>query len=243
MIRRIAFTALVTGVLVLSWAGAASAHVTVDPPSAPQGGTVKLSFLAPNEEPPATVTELQIFFPVPPATPIPTVTVEPKAGWTFKLTMLHLTNPLVTDDGSISDIVSEIDWKAVSPADAIGANEFGEFTIDADGLPDSGTQVVFKALQTYSNGDIVRWIEPVPATGDAPEHPTPILQLTNPNGTPAASAPAATASTAGLAKKSQVDSARTVGVIGIVIGALGLIAAGVALLTARRGKRPGPVIA
>ena len=64
----------------------------------------------------------------------------------------------------------------------IGAHQFGEFTIDADSLPDSGTQVVFKAIQTYSNGDIVRWIEPVPATGDVPEHPTPILQLTSPNG-------------------------------------------------------------
>ena len=29
----------------------------------PQGGTVKLSFLAPNEEPPATVTELQDLLP------------------------------------------------------------------------------------------------------------------------------------------------------------------------------------
>ncbi len=236
MIRRIAIIPLLTCALVLTWAGVASAHVTVDPPSAPQGGTVKLSFLAPNEEPPATVTELQIFFPVPPATPIPTVTVEPKTGWTFHITEKHLTKPLVTDDGNISDIVSEIDWKANTPADAIGKDEFGEFTIDADGLPDSGTQVVFKALQTYSNGDVVRWIEPVPATGDAPDHPTPILQLTPADGSSSATpapTPAAQAAT-GLAKKSQVDSANTVAFIAIVIGALGLIAAAIALVTRRR---------
>jgi len=224
---------VVAATLLVAFAGAASAHVTVDPPSAPQGGTVKLSFLAPNEEPPATVTELQIFFPVPPAIPIPTVTVEPKPGWTFHLTQLHLTKPLVTDDGNISDIVSEIDWKANTPADAIGANQFGEFTIDADGLPDTGTQVVFKALQTYSNGDIVRWIEPVPATGDEPEHPTPILQLTSPNGstTPTTTAPATTTA---YAKSSDVDTARTLAIVGIVIGVLGLIAAGIALATRRR---------
>ena len=235
-LRRFAIVPVVTTLLVLMWCGAASAHVTVDPPSAPQGGTVKLSFLAPNEEAPATVTDVQIYFPVPPATPIPTVTVEPKAGWTFHITNLHLTTPIVTDDGSISQIVSEIEWKASTPADAIGANEFGEFTIDADGLPDSGTQVVFKAIQTYSNGDIVRWIEPVPASGDAPEHPTPILQLTPASGstTPTTNGSATAATTTGFAKKSDVNSARATGVIGIVVGAVGLVAAAVALATRRK---------
>jgi uncharacterized protein len=226
MVRRVALASLLTAALVCVWAGAAVAHVTVDPPSAPQGGTVKLSFLAPNEEPAETVTELQIFFPVPPATPIPTVTVEPKPGWTFHLTNLHLTKPIVTDDGSISDIVSEIDWKANTPADAIGAHQFGEFTIDADGLPDHGTQVVFKALQTYSKGDIVRWIE----TGPDAEHPTPILQLTNPNGSAPSSSTAAP-----LAKASTKDnSARTIAIIALIVGVVGLLA-GVGAL-AKRGR-------
>ena len=35
--------------------------------------------------------------------------------------------------------------------------------------------VDFKALQTYNNGDIVRWIEPTPAGGEEPEHPAPVL--------------------------------------------------------------------
>src|ERR1700688_2294319 len=116
MVRRGALALVLSAALVFAWAGAAAAHVTVDPPSAPQGGTVKLSFLAPNEEPAETVTRLQIFFPVPPATPIPTATIEPKPGGTFHLTTLHLAKPIVTDDGSISDIVSEIDWKADAPA-------------------------------------------------------------------------------------------------------------------------------
>jgi uncharacterized protein YcnI len=215
---------------LLLLAAPAGAHVTVDPPSAPQGGTVKLSFLTPDEEAPATVTEVQIDFPVPPATPIPTVTVEPKPGWTFKLTMLHLAKPLVTDDGNITDVVSGIDWKANNAAAAIGPNEFGEFTIDADGLPDSGTQVVFKALQTYSNGDIVRWIEPVPATGDAPEHPTPILELTKADGSSAAAA-TTTAAAVGSTKDS---SARTIGIAALVVGVLALLVAAGALVGKRR---------
>ena len=43
----------------------------LDPPSAPQGSTVKLSFLVPNEEPTARVTDVQVAFPTPPQTPIP----------------------------------------------------------------------------------------------------------------------------------------------------------------------------
>ena len=73
---------------------------------------MKLSFLVPNEEPTAKVTEVQIVFPTPPQTPIPTVTVEQKPGWTVKVTTQKLAKPITTDDGSITDVVSLIDWKA-----------------------------------------------------------------------------------------------------------------------------------
>ena len=234
MRKSLVVAALVVTV-VLGWAGVASAHVTVDPPSAPQGGTVKLSFLAPNEEPPATVTELQIFFPVPPETPIPTVTVEPKPGWTFHLTNLHLAKPIVTDDGSIAQIVSEIDWKAENPAAAIGANEFGEFTIDADGLPDHGSQVVFKALQTYSNGQIVRWIDPETPGQPEPAHPTPILELTNPNG----SAGSAATSTATATTSTKDSTARAIAIAALIVGVIALL--GIALLLFRRRRVSAPV--
>ncbi|MGO9874601.1 MAG: YcnI family protein [Acidimicrobiia bacterium] len=227
--RKIVVALALIGALVFGWAGTAMAHVTVDPPSTPQGGTVKLSFLAPNEEPPASVTELQIFFPVPPQTPIPTVTVEPKAGWTFHLTIQHLAKPIVTDDGSIAEIVNEIDWKADNAAAAIGPNEFGEFTIDADGLPTNENQVVFKALQTYSNNQIVRWIDPVTPGAPEPAHPTPILQLTNPNGSPATSATSTTA-TASI----KDNSARAIAITALIVGILALLAAGTALVRKRR---------
>jgi uncharacterized protein len=229
-VRKIIVTVTVVLTVVFGWAGVATAHVTVDPPSAPQGGTVKLSFLAPNEEPPATVTRLQIFFPVPPETPIPTVTVEPKPGWTFHLTNLHLAKPIVTDDGSIAEIVSEIDWKADNAAAAIGANEFGEFTIDADGLPDNSSQVVFKALQTYSNGQIVRWIDPVTPGQDEPAHPTPILQLTNPN----ASTGAATRTAATVTSSAKDNSARVLAIAALIVGVMALLGVGALAMKRRR---------
>ena len=51
-----------------------------------------------------------------------------------------------------------------------------EFDISAGPLPEVD-QIVFKALQTYSDGDVVRWIDE-PTAGVDLEHPAPVLKLT-----------------------------------------------------------------
>jgi periplasmic copper chaperone A len=240
MPKRIVLVATMTVAIVFAFALPASAHVTVDPPSAPQGATVKLSFLAPNEEPTTKMTELAVSFPTPPQTPIPTVTVEAKPGWTVTVTNLKLAKPIVTDDGSITDIVSQIDWKAKTAADGIGANQFGEFTIDADGLPDNEDQVVFKAIQTYANGDVVRWIDPVTANGPEAEHPTPILVLTKPAGeateTPTTSASASDNTAATTSTSTKDNSARALAIIAIALGAVALVLATGAFMRKRRAS-------
>jgi Domain of unkown function (DUF1775) len=45
-------------------------------------------------------------------------------------------------------------------------------------LPTNVGQLEFKALQTYSDGDVVQWIEPTVKGGAEPEHPAPVLKLT-----------------------------------------------------------------
>jgi uncharacterized protein len=234
MSRRIVLASTIAGVIVCAFAAPAAAHVTVDPPSAPQGATVKLSFLVPNEEPRATVTKLQILFPSPPDTPIPGVAVGQKPGWRSTVTKKHLAKAIVTDDGTITDVVGEIDWVASTAAAAVKPGEFGEFTIDADGLPNNETEVVFKAIQTYSNGVVTRWIDPVTPNGPEAVHPTPILELTTPadaTTTPTTSSPGATPIVADTAKD---NSARALGVIGIAVGAVALLFATGALMRRRR---------
>ncbi len=234
--RRIIAATAVAGALVCALATPAAAHVTIDPSSVPAGSTVRLSFLVPNEQPPATVTDVKIFFPTPPAAPFPAVTVGQKPGWTATVTMQHLAKPLTTPDGEVSDIVSAIEWKATAPASAVKNGEFGEFTVDADGVPD-GPQVVFKAVQTYSNGNVVRWIDPVTAGGPEAQHPTPILDVTpasagsTPTSTPATTGSATTSSTSASTKDS---SARALGVVALVVGAVALLAATGALMRRRR---------
>jgi uncharacterized protein len=237
MIRRILLAPALAGVIVCAMATAATAHVSIDPPSAPQGSTVKLSFLVPNEENKATITKVQIAFPTPPDAPIPGVSVGQKAGWKATVRTTHLAKPITTDDGSITDIVGEIDWVATTPAAAVKPGEFGEFTIDADGLPDQ-KQVVFKAVQTYSNGTVVRWIDPVTPGGSEPEHPTPILELTAPASggttTPTTSSVSTGDSTTILAPTTKDNSARALGIIGVALGAVALVFATGALLRRRR---------
>ena len=234
MRKRFLLASALVGLIVCALAVPASAHVTVDPPSAPKGGTVKLSFLVPNEES-SKVTGIAISFPTPPQSPIPSVSVEAKPGWTVQVTTLTLTKPIVTDDGDITNVVSQIAWKAKTGADGIDKGQFGEFTIDADGLPSTGSQVVFKAIQTYANGDVVRWIDPVTPGGPAADHPTPILELTNPagGGTPTTGAPSSGVAAAATASTKD-DSARALGIVAVVLGAVALLFATGALMRKRR---------
>jgi uncharacterized protein YcnI len=239
--KRIAVTSMIAGAIVCGLAAPAAAHVTVDPSSAPQGSTVKLSFLVPNEEPTARVSDVQVAFPTPPETPIPTVTVEQKPGWTIKVTTQKLARRVQTDDGSITDVVSRIEWKAKTAADQIPPGQFGSFSIDADGLPADEGQVVFRAIQTYSDGTAVSWIDPVTPGGPEAEHPTPILELTpapDTSGTTPTSTTAAPPSSVNrttiVATSTQDNSARALAIVALVLGAIALILATGALMRRRR---------
>jgi hypothetical protein len=39
------------------------------------------------------------------------------------------------------------------------------------------TTLEFRALQTYDNGAVVRWIEATPPGGPEPDHPAPVLTI------------------------------------------------------------------
>ena len=234
--RRFTIVPIVSALLVVVWAGSASAHVTVAPDSAQQGASdIEITFRVPNEEAAASTTKLEVAIPSDP--PLLNAQAQSVPGWTASIMTTHLAKPIHTDDGDFSEVVSQVTWTADSSTDGIKPGDFAKFEILVGTLPSTGDQIVFKALQTYSNGDVVRWIDPVPANGPEPDHPTPILQLTpatDASTSPTTIGSTAAATTTGLAKKSDVDSARTTGIIGIVVGALGLVAAGAALATRRR---------
>jgi uncharacterized protein YcnI len=192
----------------------ALAHITVTPGSAQAGSTVVLTFHVPNEESKADTVKVDMQIPT--DHPIAQLLAEPVPGWTISIKTITLAKPLVTDDGSFSQAVSEVIWSGGQ----IAPGQFQSFELSADPLPQGVSSLAFKAIQTYSNGDVVRWIDVTQPGQPEPDHPAPVLTLTTgaaaaPAGAAAPAAPAATAS-------GSDGTARGIAVGGVLIGLIGL---------------------
>ena len=217
---------LAAPVFVLAAAGAAAAHVTVSPTSAPQGSTQELTFKVPNEESGADTVSIQLQIPT--ADPIAQVLAKPVPGWTITVHTTTLAKPLTTDDGTFNQVVDEIDWTGGT----ISPGQYQDFSISVDPLPTDTSQLVFKAVQTYSNGDVVRWIDLAVAGQPEPAHPAPVLTLTSEG-----DSSAGTSTGGGSAQTGNGDEG--LGVAGLVVGALGLLTAGFALWRTRKASSAG----
>jgi len=119
-------------VLVLLLAPASAlAHVTIMPDTSRPGETGEFGFRVQNERADAATDKLEVFIPdgVP-------VEAEPARGWT------------------ITRIPGGLQWSGSS----IPPGRTEEFKVRLGPLPDRG-QLVFKALQYYADGQVVRWIQ------------------------------------------------------------------------------------
>jgi periplasmic copper chaperone A len=211
----------------------ALAHVTVSSPGATQGGFGVVTFRMPNETDNTNATELKVQLPA--DQPLASVSVKPQPGWAYTVTRAKLAQPVTDDDGNaVSDYPSVIDWKAT--AGGIKPGEYAEFQLSVGPLPKVDS-MTFKAIQTYSNGQVVSWIEePAAGSSDEPEHPAPTLKLA-PAGA-AAGAPAPTTNTAAPTVSVSDDGASSGSVIGAyVVGGIGLVAGLAALALAISGRR------
>jgi uncharacterized protein YcnI len=221
----------------------AAAHVTVDPGEAAKGGFATLKFRVPNERDDASTTQLEVNLPT--DTPIRSVRVQPKPGWSYELEETTLDEPIETEGGDeITEVVSKITWNGGE----ITPGEFDEFGVSLGPLPEEADQIFFPALQTYDSGEVVRWIEEPAEDGSEPETPAPMLRLVEGGDDPDAAASddeteeeeAATSGDAveltveNAATQDDVDGASTLGIVGIVIGAVGLLTAGFTLVLLRR---------
>ena len=233
IVRRIATVVGVTAFVVVVLASPAWAHVTVSPPSAPRGSDAVLAFTVPNEQDTATTTKVLVQFPQ--DHPIADALVEPIAGWTASVAMLHVSTPIQTDSGSVNDAVKSVTWTATNGGIPVG--DFQQFKVSI-GLPDVIAGLVFPSVQTYTclpgktcnAADLtVNWTDQTPPGGPEPDHPAPVLTLTptadSSSTTPTTVGTSGTASAipTGAAKKSDVDTAKTVAVVAVIVGGLGLL--------------------
>lgn len=217
--RRVAVLGVTCATALVALVGSASAHVTAQPGTAAQGSYTAVAFRTPNEEDSANTVKLEVNFPT--DHPIPSVSVEPVPGWTVTVDKTPLATPIRTDDGAVTQAVSKITWSGGK----ITPGQYQEFPVSLGPLPTDTDKLVFKALQTYDNGDVVRWIENTPPGGPEPKHPAPTLTLT----TATDKAPATATATPAGSSTSSGTAALVLGVIGAVLGLIGAVLGGLAL--------------
>lgn len=238
-ISRIALAGGVAASTVLILAGTASAHVSVQPQGeAAKGGYAVINFKVPNERDDASTTKLEVNFPT--DHPLASVMPQPVPGWDIKVTTSKLAKPLEMHGKKINEAVSKVTWTAAGSK--IEPGRFQQFPLSVGQLPEDADQLVFKAIQTYDNKEVVRWIEEQKDGAEEPESPAPVLKLTAATGdahgaTAAAGSDSAdkgdaaegakdeqtTASASSSSSSSSSDTtARVLGIVGIVIGVAGV---------------------
>lgn len=199
--------------VIVALAVPAAAHVTVNPNTAEPGGYAAFDVRVPNEEADADTTKVQLYLPT--DHPIASVSVQPTPGWTIDVTKGTLPKPIKTDDGEVTQGVTQITWSGGK----IAPGQFQRFGISLGPLPTDTNKLYFKALQTYTDksgkDSVVRWIE-MPSGGAEPEHPAPSITL--------AKAAATTHAEMAAMNDDGDGTATTLGVLGLVAGLLGLIA-------------------
>jgi periplasmic copper chaperone A len=208
--------AAVTAAVALALPAAASAHVTLQPSSAPADGFTRLDVRVPNERDDSATTKVDVQLPP----EFAFVSYEPRPGWKVTIKRAKLEQPIKTEDGEIDEVVSQLTWTGDGKIGRIAPGQFVDFGLSLrmpNGRP--GDKLTFKALQTYDNGEVVRWIGP-----EGSDEPAPTVTLTS--GAPTASAPAAAESDDG--------GGDALAIAALVVAALGFAAAVAAFARTRR---------
>lgn len=232
--RRIALA--VVAALALLAPAAAQAHVSLHPNEVPTGSFATLDIRVPNEMESASTIKLAV--QVPPG--FLDISTEYMPGWTSKVLTSKLAKPVQTDDGEVTEQVREIVWTGDGKQGLIPPGQFLNFPISTEIPGKAGEELTFKVLQFYDNGEVVRWIG-----GPSSEEPAPKIDVTAEGGVlqdvagseTAPPSPSAAPLENGESNggSSNSDSAsKGLGIAALVVGALGLIAGGAALIRSRR---------
>ncbi|MFE7029932.1 DUF1775 domain-containing protein [Streptomyces sp. NPDC057621] len=235
-LRRAALTGAAALAAVLALAGPAAAHAEVEADKAQAlAENVTLTFVSEAESASAGFREVRVVLPKGIAPADVSLGKAPK-GWSLK----------TTADGYVVG----------GPALKTGVD--AEYEVKVRQLPDAD-EVAFKTVETYSDGEISRWIE-LPTDGEEGEQPAPLLKLkaAAPGATPIAPSPSAsptssptpsaeatsTATTAaGAGEKSAAkkddDGSSTGLLVGGAIAAVLVLGGGAWWLTRRRTAATG----
>lgn len=229
-ISRVSFAAALAAGAVLVLSGPAFAHVGVQPGEAAKGGYAVINFKVPNERDNASTTQVEVNFPI--DQPLTSVMPQDIPGWTVNVEKSKLDKPLNVHGKQVNEAVTKVTWSGGK----IEPGKFQQFPVSIGKLPDNADQMVFKAIQTYDNNEVVRWIEETKAGAPEPQNPAPVLKLTAAAGADDHHDDDATKTDDAKGKQGGHDTAaatgsdttaRALGIAGIVLG-LGGVAFGFA---------------
>jgi periplasmic copper chaperone A len=185
--------ALAATVAALAAPAAAFAHVTVHPNALPSGAEGVMTINVPNELAGPATTRVDVKFPA----GFDDVSPETVPGWKVAVTYRKAGGKTEVD---------QVIWSSKS---GIPKGRFMQFAVLA-AAPDAkpGTTLTFKALQTYANGKVVRWIG-----GPSSDTPAPQVVI-KPANAPAQDYPAG-ASAAKQNSTMHVAGAALIGLLGV----------------------------
>jgi uncharacterized protein YcnI len=221
----------------------AQAHVSLHPNTVPAGAFATLDVRVPGEVEGAYIKKVDVLFP----RGFTGVDYENVPSWSVKVIEGKLATPIKEDGETIDSEVSQIVWTWTGPLGKVNSGQFINFPLSL-AIPGNaaGKPLEFRTVQTYSNGEVVRWIEPAL---DA-DHPSPRINVTakggviediagdeaGPSAGQTAASPAASSVAPAVVKPSSSGASKGLGIVAVILGALGLIA-GVCALAASRRKR------
>ncbi|MFF3323224.1 YcnI family protein [Streptomyces sp. NPDC002889] len=232
-VSRIALATGLAASSVLLFSGSAFAHVSVQPQGeAAKGSYATVNFKVPNERDNASTVKLEVSLPT--DHPLASVMPQPVPGWKVEVTKSTLDKPLELHGKQITEAATKVTWTA--DGSKIAPGQFQQFPLSIGQLPEDADQLVFKAVQTYDNKDVVRWIEEPKEGGEEPESPAPVLKLSAATGDHHGGGAAGAAATDDKGDGTSADhhdepaassagsdtTARVLGVVGILVGAAGV---------------------
>ncbi len=233
---KIRITFALLGLLMLP--ASASAHVSLHPNEVPAGSFATLDLRVPNEMESANTVKLAV--QVPPG--FLDISTEYMPGWSAEVLTSKLAKPVQTDDGEVTEQVREIVWTGSGKQGQIPPGQFLDFPISTEIPGKAGEELTFKVLQYYDNGEVVRWIG-----GPGSDEPAPQIDVTAEGGvlqdvagsetappSPEASASQGGERTGGSGSGSSDSASNGLGIAALIVGALGLLAGGAALVRSRR---------
>jgi uncharacterized protein len=158
--------------VLLALPAAASAHVTVNPKTVTAGSFTVLGVRVPNERDTASTVKVELRLPH----GFTFLSYEPQAGWRVKLVKRHLDTPIeLFGEQVVSEFAKVVFTGTRRGLGKIAPGQFREFRLSTLVPGKAGDTLAFKAIQTYSNGEVVKW------TGAAgADLPAPQIALTAP---------------------------------------------------------------